>query len=112
MEYLGPFFQTGQATFVVFGGVVQTFQVKFDHLGSVPIEEYGILYAFDADSSGKDPDMTSNKVMFEAPAQIGVNEKIVQIGFPVGAHYLRYRAYTKLKDKVPIRYADPVKISL
>lgn len=113
IEPVVPFFKTGPATFVVLGGVIQTFQVVFENLGNVPIEEYGIVYEFAADANGKDPDVTTGtKVVFETPAKTGVNEKTVQIGFPTGAHHLRYRAYAKLKDAEPVKYAESIKLDI
>lgn len=100
-------FQTGPATFMQLGGVISTFSIIFDQLGSEPMEEFGVVYTFDEDVKDNYPDLNDQKVAFELPAKQNANEKVVNIGFPAGAHALGYRAYVKLKDG-RVEYAPPI----
>ncbi|WP_143061725.1 hypothetical protein [Dyadobacter sp. SG02] len=100
-------FRTGPAVFMKLGGVINTFTVIFDEFGPEPIEEYGIVYKFDDNVQENHPDLRNQKVAFDQPARQYSNDKIVNIGIPVGSHALGYRAYVKLKDG-RVEYAVPI----
>ncbi|GGN05287.1 hypothetical protein GCM10010967_45540 [Dyadobacter beijingensis] len=100
-------FQTGPAVFMQLGGVISTFTVLFEGLGSEPIEEYGIVYTFSEDVKDNYPDLDDTKVVFDLPAQLNSNQKVVNIGFPAGVHALGYRAYVKIKGG-HVTFAPPI----
>lgn len=102
-----PEIHTGPATFHVLGGVIETFTVNFEKFGSVPIEEYGVVYAFLPETTLVDlvVDGPYPAAKFRETAKQGLNTETFKIGFPTGMHALSYRAYVKLKGG-EVRYAD------
>lgn len=105
-EKVFPEIQTGPATFHVLGGVIETFNVNFEKLGNVPVEEYGIVYVFLPETTSVDlvVDGPYPAAKFKATAKLGSITEIFKIGFPTGTHALSYRAYAKLKGG-EVRYA-------
>lgn len=106
-EKVFPEIHTGAATFHPLGGVIETFNINVEKVGNVPIEEYGVVYAFL-------PEITLVELVvdgpypvakFKNPAKQGSNIEEFKIGFPSGTHVLSYRAYVKLKGG-EVRYAD------
>ena len=91
-------FETGPVVLMPLGGVIESFNIIIDDLGSQPIDEYGIVYAFDSIDIVNEPVITDKKVVFEEPAKVGGNSKNVNIGFPVGTICVSCRAYAKFKD--------------
>jgi len=106
-EKIFPEIHTGAATFHVLGGVIETFNINFDKFGNIPIEEYGIVYAFLPETTAVDlvVDGPYPAARFKETAKLGSNTETVKIGFPTGTHALSYRAYVKLKGG-EVRYAD------
>ena len=106
-EKIFPEIHTGPATFHVLGGVVETFSVNFDKFGNIPVEEYGIVYAFLPETTLVDlvVDGPYPVAKFKEIAKLGANTETFKIGFPTDKHALSYRAYVKLKGG-EIRYAD------
>jgi len=106
-EKIFPEIHTGAATFHVLGGVIETFTVHVEKIGNVPIEEYGVVYAFLPETTQVDlvVDGPYPAAKFKAPAKEGLNTETFKIGFPTGTHALAYRAYVKLKGG-DVRYAD------
>jgi hypothetical protein len=100
-------FETGPVIFMKLGGVISTFTVVFESLGTEPIEEYGIVYSFDDDVKDNYPDLKDQKAVFDLPARQYSNDKTVNIGFPVGAKALGVRAFVKLKSG-KVKYAEPL----
>lgn len=106
-EQTYPEIHTGPATFHVLGGVIETFTVNFEKFGNIPVEEYGVVYAFL-------PEITSVELVVDGPypvakfkgtAKLGLNTETFKIGFPTNMHALSYRAYVKVKGG-EVRYAD------
>lgn len=106
-EKIFPEIHTGVATFHALGGVIETFNVNFDKLGNLPIEEYGVVYAFLPETTSVDlvVDGPYPAAKFKQVAKLGSNTESFKIGFPTGTHALFYRAYIKLKGG-EVRYAD------
>ncbi|MDR6808717.1 hypothetical protein J2Y45_005929 [Dyadobacter sp. BE34] len=93
----GMIIKTGPASFMKPLVGISTFVVMFDSLGRVGIEEYGTAYSFDDDVKDSLLYAMDPKVVFDLPAKLHSNEKVVNIEFPIETHKLRYRAYAKLK---------------
>lgn len=106
-EKIFPEIHTGPATFHVLGGVIETFTINFDKIGNIPIEEYGVVYAFLPETTSVDlvVDGPYPAAKFKDTAKQGLNTETFKIGFPSGTHALSYRAYVKLKEG-EVRYAD------
>ncbi len=106
-EKIFPEIHTGPATFHALGGVIETFDVNFDKLGNIAVEEYGVVYAFLPETTSVDlvVDGTYPAARFKGTAKLGSNTESFKIGFPTGMHALSYRAYVKLKGG-EVRYAD------
>lgn len=106
-EKIFPEIHTGPATFHVLGGVIETFNVNFDKFGNIPIEEYGVVYAFLPETTSVDlvVDGPYPAAKFKETAKLGSNTETFKIGFPTGTHALSYRAYVKVKGG-EVRYAD------
>lgn len=98
-EKVLPDIRTGTASFHALGGVIETFNVNFEKLGNVPIEEYGVVYAFLPATTYLElvTDGPYPVARFKAAAKQGSNTESFKIGFPAGNHALSYRAYVKLK---------------
>lgn len=106
-EKIFPEIHTGPATFHPLGGVIETFEVHFDKLGNIPVEEYGVVYAFLPEATSVDlkVDGPYPVARFKETAKTGPNTESFKIGFPTGMHALYYRAYVKLKGG-EVRYAE------
>lgn len=106
-EKIFPEIHTGAATFHVLGGVIETFTVNFEKIGNIPIDEYGVVYAFLPETKLVDlvVDGPYPAAKFKAAAKEGLMTESFKIGFPSGTHALSYRAYVKLKGG-EVRYAD------
>ena len=106
-EKIFPEIHTGPATFHVLGGVIETFTVNFERFGNIPVEEYGVVYAFLPETASVElvVDGPYPAAKFKEVAKQGSNTEIFKIGFPSGTHALSYRAYVKLKGG-EVRYAD------
>lgn len=106
-EKIFPEIHTGAATFHVLGGVIETFTVNFEKIGNIPIDEYGVIYAFLPETKLVDlvVDGPYPAAKFKEAAKEGSNTETFKIGFPTGTHALSYRAYVKLKGG-EVRYAD------
>jgi hypothetical protein len=106
-EKIFPEIHTGAATFHVLGGVIETFTVNFEKVGNIPIDEYGVVYAFLPETKLVDlvVDGPYPAAKFKEAAKEGSNTEIFKIGFPTAMHALSYRAYIKLKGG-EVRYAD------
>lgn len=106
-EKVFPEIHTGPATFHVLGGVIETFTVNVEKMGDIPIEEYGVVYAFLPGTTLVDlvVDGPYPAAKFKETAKQGLNTETFKIGFPTGMHALSYRAYVKLKGG-EVRYAD------
>ncbi|WP_353718562.1 hypothetical protein [Dyadobacter sp. 676] len=106
-EKIFPEIHTGVATFHPLGGVIETFSVNFDKTGNIPIDEYGVVYAFLPEATSVDlvVDGPYPAAKFKVAAKVGVNIESFKIGFPTGMHALSYRAYVKLKGG-EVQYAD------
>ncbi|GGH50065.1 hypothetical protein GCM10007423_52500 [Dyadobacter endophyticus] len=98
-------FETGPVVFLPLGGVIESFGIVIDDLGSKPIEEYGIVYVIDSIEITKDPLITDKKVVFTEPAKVGGVRQEVKIGYPVGTTCISCRAYAKFKDGT-VQYAE------
>ena len=98
-EKIMPDIRTGPATFHTLGGVVETFNVNFEKLGNVPIDEYGIAYVFQVEATLTEPvaDGANPVAKFKSAAKQGPITETFKIGFPVGTHAFAYRAYVKIK---------------
>jgi hypothetical protein len=103
-------FETGPVVFLRLGGVIESFHIVIDELGSKPIEEYGVVYAFDSTDIKNEPVITGKKVVFEDPAKVGGITQVAKIGYPVGTTCLSCRAYAKFKDG-SVQYAKGLKWS-
>ena len=106
-EKVFPEIHTGPATFHVLGGVIETFTVNFEKTGNIPIDEYGVVYAFLPETNLVDlvVDGPYPAAKFKGAAKEGLNTETFKIGFPSNMHALSYRAYVKLKGG-EVRYAD------
>lgn len=106
-EKIFPEIHTGPATFHMLGGVIETFTVNFEKFGNIPVEEYGVVYAFLPGTTLVDlvVDGPYPAAKFKETAKQGLNTETFKIGFPTGTHALSYRAYVKLKGG-EVRYAD------
>jgi hypothetical protein len=106
-EKIFPEIHTGAATFHVLGGVIETFTVNFEKVGNIPIEEYGVVYAFLPETNSVDlvVDGPYPAAKFKEAAKQDSNTETFKIGFPTGMHALSYRAYVKLKGG-EVKYAD------
>lgn len=106
-EKIFPEIHTGPATFHVLGGVIETFTVNFEKIGNIPIDEYGVVYAFLPETKFVElvVDGPYPAAKFKAAAKDGLITESFKIGFPSGTHALSYRAYVKLKGG-EVRYAD------
>lgn len=102
-----PEIHTGPATFHVLGGVIETFTVNFEKFGNVPVEEYGVVYAFLPETTLVElvVDGPYPAAKFKGTAKLGLNTETFKIGFPTNMHALSYRAYVKVKGG-EVRYAD------
>ncbi|MET7257715.1 hypothetical protein [Dyadobacter fermentans] len=98
-------FETGPVVFLRLGGVIESFHIVIDDLGSKPIEEYGIVYAVDSAEIIRAPLITDKKVTFTEPAKVGGNAQKVKIGYPIGTTCISCRAYAKFKDGT-VQYAE------
>jgi len=98
-EKIMPDIRTGPATFHALGGVVETFNVNFEKLGNVPIDEYGIAYVFQVEPTLTEPvvDGANPVAKFKSAAKQGSISETFKIGFPAGTHAFVYRAYVKIK---------------
>lgn len=105
-DRLLPEIQTGTATFSASGGVVENFYLNFKSLGNVPIEEYGIVYAFLPDTTAVNLVIGSSypTAKFKNAPRIGANTETFNISLPSGMHALSYRAYAKVVGG-EVRYA-------
>lgn len=105
-DRLLPEIQTGTATFSASGGVVENFYLNFKSLGNVPIEEYGIVYAFLPDTTAVNLVIGSSypTAKFRNAPRIGANTETFNISLPTGMHALSYRAYAKVVGG-EVRYA-------
>ncbi|HWV31851.1 MAG TPA: hypothetical protein VN038_19460 [Dyadobacter sp.] len=104
-DRLLPELQTNVAFFGTSGGV-ENFNLSFISLGNVPIEEYGIVYAFLPDTTAVNlviggPYPTAK---FKNAPRMGANTEAFNISFPAGMHALSYRAYAKVVGG-EVRYA-------
>ncbi|MCF0073840.1 hypothetical protein LZD49_25395 [Dyadobacter sp. CY261] len=106
-EKIFPEIHTGVATFHALGGVIETFNIHIEKMGNVPIEEYGVVYAFLPETTLVDlvVDGPYPAARFKEVAKQGSNTETFKIGFPSGTHALSYRAYVKLEGG-EVRYAD------
>lgn len=106
-EKIFPEIHTGPATFHVLGGVIETFTVNFEKFGNIPVEEYGVVYAFLPEPASVElvVDGPYPAAKFKENAKQGLNTETFKIGFPTGMHALSYRAYVRLKGG-EVRYAD------
>lgn len=104
-DRLLPTLTTGTATFK--GDAIEKFYLNFVSLGNVPIEEYGIVYAFVADTTALDLSIGGSypTAKFTDAPRIGANSKTFNIAFPAGMHALSYRAYAKVVGG-EVRYAS------
>lgn len=105
-DRLLPEIQTGTATFSTSGGAVENFYLNFISLGNVPIEEYGIVYAFLPDTTAVNLVIGSSypTAKFKNAPRIGANTETFKISLPTGMHALSYRAYAKVVGG-EVRYA-------
>lgn len=105
-DRLLPEIQTVAATFDPSGKVVDKFYLNFVSLGNVPIEEYGIVYAFLPDTAAVNLVIGSSypTAKFKNAPRIGANTETFKINFPTGMHALSYRAYAKVVGG-EVRYA-------
>jgi hypothetical protein len=105
-DRLLPEIQTGTATFSASGGAVENFYLNFISLGNVPIEEYGIVYAFLPDTTAVNLVIGSSypTAKFKNAPRIGANTETFNISLPTGMHALSYRAYAKVVGG-EVRYA-------
>lgn len=105
-DRLLPEIQTGTATFNASGGVVENFYLNFISLGNVPIEEYGVVYAFSHDTTAVNLVIGSSypTAKFKNAPRIGANTETFNISLPAGMHALSYRAYAKVVGG-EVRYA-------
>jgi len=101
-----PELLTNTATFNASAGVVETFNLSFTSLGNVPIEEYGIVYAFLPDTSAVNLVIGSSypTAKFKNAPRMGSNTETFNIALPTGMHALSYRAYAKVVGG-DVRYA-------
>lgn len=101
-----PDIQTNVATFGTSGGVVENFNLSFVSLGNVPIEEYGVVYAFLPDTTSVNLVIGSSypTAKFKNAPRMGANTETFNISFPAGMHALSYRAYAKVASG-EVRYA-------
>ena len=95
-----PDIRTGQAALHPLGGLVEKFNVNFEKIGNVPIEEYGMAYLFQIEPTLTEPvvDGPNPVVKFKSEPKQGSITETVNIGFPTGTHAFAYRAYVKTKD--------------
>lgn len=105
-DRLLPEIQTVNATFGQSGKVVENFYLNFKSLGNVPIEEYGIVYAFLPDTTAVNLVIGSSypTAKFKNAPKIGANTETFNISLPAGMHALSYRAYAKVVGG-EVRYA-------
>lgn len=105
-DRLLPELQTGTATFNSSGGVIENFYLNFVSLGNVPIEEYGIVYAFLPDTTAANLVIGSSypTAKFRNAPRMGANTETFKIALPAGMHALSYRAYAKVVGG-EVRYA-------
>lgn len=98
-EKIMPVIRTGQATLHPLGGLVEKFNVNFEKIGNVPIEEYGMAYVFQVEPTSVEPiaDGPNPVAKFKGEPKQGAITETVNIGFPTGTHALIYRAYVKIK---------------
>lgn len=101
-----PELETGTATLSASGGVVENFYLNFTSLGNVPIEEYGIVYAFLPDTTAVNLVIGSSypTAKFKNAPRMGANKETFNIALPSGMHALSYRAYAKVVGG-EVRYA-------
>lgn len=100
-----PELTTGMANFN--GNAIEKFYLNFVSLGNVPIEEYGIVYAFLPDTTAVDLSIGGSypTAKFTEAPRIRANSKTFNIAFPAGMHALSYRAYAKVVGG-EVRYAS------
>ena len=105
-DRLLPEIQTGTATFNASRGVVENFYLNFVSLGNVPIEEYGIVYAFLPDTTAVELVIGGSypTAKFRNAPRIGANTETFNVALPSGMHALSYRAYAKVVGG-EVRYA-------
>lgn len=101
-----PELETGTATLSASGGVVENFYLNFTSLGNVPIEEYGIVYAFLPDTTAVNLVVGSSypTAKFKNAPRMGANKETFNIALPSGMHALSYRAYARVVGG-EVRYA-------
>ncbi|WP_342083864.1 hypothetical protein [Dyadobacter sp. OTU695] len=106
-DRLLPEIKTVAATFGQSGNVVENFYLDFVSLGNVPIEEYGIVYAFLPDTTAVNLVIGGSypTAKFKNAPRIGANKETFKIVFPTGMHALSYRAYAKVVGG-EVRYAS------
>ncbi|MBO9611562.1 MAG: hypothetical protein J7619_02645 [Dyadobacter sp.] len=104
-DRLLPELTTGTATFK--GDAIEKFYLNFVSLGNVPIEEYGIVYAFLPDTTAVDLSIGGSypAAKFTDAPRMGANSKTFNIAVPAGTHALSYRAYAKVTGG-EVRYAS------
>ncbi|PSL27847.1 hypothetical protein [Dyadobacter jiangsuensis] len=105
-DRLLPQIQTNPASFSTSGDRVENFSLSFTSLGNVPIEEYGIVYAFLPDTTGVNLVIGGAypTAKFKNAPRIGINTETFNVDFPAGMHALSYRAYAKVVGG-EVRYA-------
>ncbi|SDG49935.1 hypothetical protein SAMN04487996_11978 [Dyadobacter soli] len=98
-EKIMPDIRTGQAILHPLGGLVEKFNVNFEKIGNVPIEEYGMAYLFQVEPTFMEPvlDGPNPVVKFKGEPKQGSITETVNIGFPAGTHAVTFRAYVKIK---------------
>ncbi|SEJ54803.1 hypothetical protein SAMN05216327_112175 [Dyadobacter sp. SG02] len=104
-DRLLPELTTGIATFK--GNAVENFYLNYVSLGNVPIEEYGIVYAFLPDTTAVDLVIGGSypTAKFKNAPKTGANTETFNIALPSGMHALSYRAYAKVVGG-EVRYAS------
>jgi hypothetical protein len=105
-DRLLPELLTTTASFNSSASVVENFNLTFVSLGNVPIEEYGIVYAFLPDTTSVDLVIGGSypTAKFRNAPRIGANTETFNVAFPTGMHALSYRAYAKVVGG-EVRYA-------
>ncbi len=105
-DRLLPEIETRTATFSS-GAVIENFYLNFVSLGNVPIEEYGIVYAFLPDTTAVNLVIGSSypTAKFKNAPRMGANTETFNIALPTGMHALSYRAYAKVVGG-EVRYAS------
>lgn len=97
-EPVVPEFNILPATFHPLGGVVESFNIHIERIGNIPIEEYGVTYAFLESPTAQNPLGNGKNLVFTQPMKEGDIQQTVKLGFPSNTHFLIYGAYVKAKD--------------